>query len=151
MSRRRKRSKKKKKKGGEEEEVAWKKKRRKKEGSLTGNSWSFTRLATVSWIQVWTVVTNRFIKTGQSFSTFFFFLPPPLSMRPVLQPISLSFPISCSCYVLYSREPATLHAGSRIGKIYFSLCTRIYLALTWTSFFSNIILWNGSTQFLEKH
>lgn len=106
MSRRRKRSKKKKKKGGEEEEVAWKKKRRKKEGSLTGNSWSFTRLATVSWIQVWTVVTNRFIKTGQSFSTSFFFLPPPLSMRPVLQPISLSFPISCSCYVLYSREPA---------------------------------------------
>lgn len=52
--------------------------------SLTGNSWSFTRLATVSWIQVWTVVTNRFIKTGQSFSTSFLFLPPPPWMRPVL-------------------------------------------------------------------
>lgn len=24
--------------------------------------------------------------------------------------------------LIYSREPATLHAGSRIGKIYFSLC-----------------------------
>lgn len=64
----------------EEEEVAWKKKKRgKKEGSLTGNSWPFTRLATVSWIQVWTVVTNRFIKTGQSFST-----PPSFSCLHLL-------------------------------------------------------------------
>lgn len=118
----------------EEEEVAWKKKKRgKKEGSLTGNSWPFTRLATVSWIQVWTVVTNRFIKTGQSFST-----PPSFSCLHLLAdetgPVA-HFPfVSHQLLPLATyytpREPATLHAGSRIGKIYFSLCARIYLALT---------------------
>lgn len=135
---RRKRKKKKRRRGKEEEreeeEVAWKKKKRgKKEGSLTGNSWPFTRLATVSWIQVWTVVTNRFIKTGQSFST-----PPSFfclhlladETGPVAHFPFVSHQLLPLATYYTPREPATLHAGSRIGKIYFSLCARIYLALT---------------------
>lgn len=65
------------------------------------------------------------------YSSFFFLPPPSRRWDRSCSPFPFRFPSVAAPAAYYTpREPATLHAGSRIGKIYFSLCARIYLALT---------------------
>lgn len=98
--------------------------------SLTGNSWSFTRLATVSWIQVWTVVTNRFIKTGHSFSTSFLFLllHHHRGWDRSCSPFPFRFPSVAPAYILSWTSYSTCRITYR-QNLFFTL-PRVYSALT---------------------